>query len=68
MGKRSGGRAGDKVRATGKREAAKDLSARKGHAVVGGLLPAIQARPGAQSSDSIPTETVSLNFDKITWK
>jgi len=68
MGKRGAGRAVDKAKAAGKREAAKDLSARKGHAVVGGLLPATQARPGTQNSDQIPTETLSLNFDKVTWK
>jgi hypothetical protein len=35
---------------------------------VGGLLPAVQARPGAQDAGSIPTETISLNFDKITYR
>jgi hypothetical protein len=65
MGKRSLGRAVDEAKVKGKRDAAKDLSLRTRPAVVGGLLPATQARSAAQNRRNAPGETIAFTFDKI---
>jgi hypothetical protein len=59
MRKRKAGRAG-------KRNAVKDLSARRARKVVGGLLPAVRSSQRATPGQtSLPTESWSLHYDKI---
>ena len=54
-----------------KRNAVKDLSARKARRVVGGLLPAVKpaqkAAPASPSPSSLPLETVSFNYGKVQF-
>jgi hypothetical protein len=66
MRKRKAGRAGSKPAAARKRDGVKDLSARKARSVVGGLLPAVR-QPGATPSKSeLLTESISINYSKMT--
>jgi len=65
MSKRRVGRGGRKVTAARKRDAVKDLSARKDRGVVGGLLPAFQAsREPARAADERPTESISFVYGR----
>jgi len=71
MSKRNVARGGRKGTGARKRNAVKDLSARKARSVVGGLLPAVkparEALPASPSPSSVPLETVSFSYGKVQF-
>ena len=64
MRKRKAGRVGSKTKTIRKRNAVKDLSARKARRVVGGLLPAVRARQTLGRPD-LPTDQITVYYGKI---
>jgi hypothetical protein len=68
MRKRKAGQVGSKPTAARKRDAVKDLSARKARRVVGGLLPAVRSESRATPKQAdVPLESVSFSYSKIQF-